>query len=171
MLVSAAMAQADAGLPPSLVTSIERLSKNASIVRIDEVDASECDSIPPHPGIARGDFNGDGQEDVAVLLKTRVAEQTTTWQNKTLREADFLFVFFLKDGKGGYTTRTLDKFAGYIPGHAYVESNPPKKRIAVSASKEGIVFSNAAAIITFCGKSAAAYTVVGKKVKKIPLSD
>jgi len=104
------------------------------------------------------------------LLKTFVSNEITIWQGQELRRADFLFVIFLNDGKGGYLARPLDKFPGHIPVGAFIELRTSGKVRPMGAKKD-ITFSNPAIVLTYCEKSAAAYVVTGTRVKEIVLSD
>ncbi|SRR6266568_7001538 len=154
----------------SLLAAIRKVSPKATILQANQVDVKSCAPVPKSPGLVRADLNGDGLEDIAVLLKTRVAEEITAWEGKELREADFVFVIFLNDGKGSYAARTVDKFSDFIPAAVTLSISPPAK-IRPLGVKKDITLTSPAIVLTFCEKSAAAYTVVGNRVKEIPLSD
>jgi len=130
----------------------------------------ECEQVPRTPGLVKADFNGDGFEDAAVLLKTHVASEVKTWEGQTYREANLVFVIFLSDGKGGYLTPTQDKYKNLIPAMLFLDVIPPGKVRDIEAGKD-VVLQNPGVMLTFCGKSAAAYAVTGSTVKEIPLSD
>ena len=159
-----------ANVSKALLAAIGRVSPNATILQANQVDAKSCAPVPKSPGLVRADFNGDGLEDAAALLKIRVAEEITVWEGKELREADFVFVIFLNDGKGGHIARTLDKFSDFIPAGVTISINPPGKIRPLGAKKD-ITLSNPSIVLTYCEKSAAAYVVTGTRVKEIPLSD
>lgn len=159
---------AEVSRPP--LAAIKRVSPNATILQPSEIDAKSCAPVPKSPGLVRADFNGDGLEDAAVLLKTSVSSEVTVWQGQELRKADFLFVILLNDGKGSYHIRTLDKFAGHIPAIAFIDLESSKKIRPLGAKKD-LTLSNPAIVLTYCEKSAAAYVVTGTRVKEVPLSD
>ena len=165
-----AFAQQGPGIPGSLQAAIGNVSPTASLLQPGEVDAKGCAPTPKNPTLVRADLNGDGLEDAAVLLKTFVSNEITIWQGQELRRADFLFVIFLNDGKGGYLARPLDKFPGHIPVGAFIELRTSGKVRPMGAKKD-ITFSNPAIVLTYCEKSAAAYVVTGTRVKEIVLSD
>ena len=109
-------------------------------------------------------------EDAGVLLVTRVADEITRWPGKELRKADFLFVLFLNDGKGGYRSQILNKFRGYIPAIEFIDIIPAGK-IRPRGAKQEIALRDPAIMLTHCGKSAAAYSVIDGRVTEFPLSD
>src|SRR5690349_13410677 len=63
-----------------LLAAIEKISPNTTILQASEVDAKGCAPTPKSPTLVRADFNGDGLEDAAVLLKTSVSNEITIWQ-------------------------------------------------------------------------------------------
>ena len=153
-----------------LLAAIKKVSPNATILEANEVDAKSCAPTPKSPTLVRADLNGDGFEDVALLLKTSVSNEITVWQGQELRRADFLFVIFLNDRKGSYLTRPLDKWPGYIPEGTYIDLIAPGKIHPMGAKKD-MSLSNPAVLLVYCEKSAGAYVVTGTRVKAIPLSD
>ena len=153
-----------------LLAAIRKVSPTASILQASDVNIKSCFSVPNSPTLVRADFNGDGREDVAVLLKTRVTDEVTTLEGQEFRKSDLLFVIFLHDGKGGYRARKLDKFTAYVPIGAFIAIQPPGK-IRPLGGKTDFTLSNPGVILRFCEKSAAVYTVIGNRVKEILLSD
>lgn len=153
----------------ALLTAIEKVSPKATILQANEVDAKSCAPTPRIRTLVRADLNGDGLEDAAVLLKTFISNEITMWQGRELRRADFLFVIFLNDGKGGYLARQLDKFPGYIPVNAFIYLRSGK--IRPMRTKKDVTLSNPAIVLAHCERSAAAYVVTGTRVREIPLSD
>jgi len=153
-----------------LLAAIKKVSPNATILQAKEVDTKSCGPTPKSPGLVRADFNGDGLDDAAVLLKTFVSSEITIWESQELRRADFLFVIFLNDGKGGYLARPLDKFPGHIPAGAFIDLETSGKIRPLGAKKD-VTLSNPAIVLTYCEKSAAAYVATGTRIKEIPLSD
>jgi len=148
--------RANADISTPLLAAIRKISPNAAILQPNEVDAKGCAPVPKSPALARADFNGDGLEDAAVLLKTFVSGEITIWQGQELRRA--------------YLARPLDKFPGHIPVGAFVDLKTSGK-IRPLGAKRDIILSNPAVVLTYCEKSAAVYVVTGTRVKEIPLSD
>jgi len=153
-----------------LLDAIKKVSPTGDILQANEIDVKSCAPVPKSPALVRADLNGDGLEDVAVLLKTFVSNEITIWQGQKLRRANFLFVIFLNDGKGGYLARPLDQFEGHIPVGASIDLRAPGKLRPMGA-KKNMILSNPAIVLTYCEKSAAAYVVTGTRVSEIPLSD
>jgi len=116
----------------------------------------------------RGDFNGDGREDVAVLLKTRVTDEVKTLEGREFRGADFMLVILLNNGQGGYDVRIADKFSDYIPITGFISLRPPGKVRPFRAEKD-IVIRNPAVALNFCERSETVYTVTGTRVRQIKL--
>lgn len=154
-----------------LQRAMHRVAPNGRILRASEIDMRECEAVPRTPGLLKADFNGDGFEDAAALIVTGISNQPFTSEGVTYRRASLLFAIFLNDGKGGYSTPTADKYRNLIPAMMFVDLIPAERRIRnIEADKE-VVLANPAVMLTFCGKSAAAYTVSGTRVEEIPLSD
>jgi len=161
---------AAAGSDP-LRAAIERVAPNAKLLQANEIDMRECEFVPKNPGLASADFNGDGLEDAAVLLKTRVSSEVTILRGVKYRKATLLFVIFLNDSKGGYLTVTQDQYGDSIPAWSFIDIIPTGKTIRNIKVGKDLVLKNPAVMLTFCGKSAAAYVVTGTRVREIPLSD
>ena len=104
----------------SLQAAIKRLSPTARVLQANEIDMQECESVPKAPGVVKADFNGDGLEDAAVLLKVSVAKEVKIWEGKQYREAKLMFVIFLNDGKGGYTTLKRENYENLLPAMLFL---------------------------------------------------
>jgi hypothetical protein len=148
--------------------SIRKASPTGAILQPSEMDVKGCFKSLPSPGLVRGDFNGDGREDVAVLLKTRVTDEVKTLEGQEFREADFMLVIFLNNGQGGYHIRIADKFSDYIPITGYISIRPPGQVRPFWAEKD-IAIRNPAVALNFCERSETIYTVTGTRVRKINL--
>ena len=154
----------------SLQAAIKRLSPTARVLQANEIDMQECESVPKAPGVVKADFNGDGLEDAAVLLKVSVAKEVKIWEGKQYREAKLMFVIFLNDGKGGYTTLKRENYENLLPAMLFLDVIPPGKVRDIDTGKD-VVLRNPGVMLTFCGKSAVAYRVIRSTVQEIPLSD
>jgi hypothetical protein len=172
LLMSPALcAQSDeAKFPVPLLTAIGKIAPKASVVRPQDIDGQECDSIGASPGIVRADFNGDGRQDYATILKTKVSEKETVWEGKTLREAQFALVLFLDDGRGAYRAISAYKYVGFVPtiGIIYPQSN---REVRNRETHRIIRLANAAVTLAFCGKSATTYYITKDKIRSIPIAD
>ena len=157
-------------ISPSLRTTIERLWPAARVLEANEIDMRECESVPKTPGLVIADFNGDGLEDAAMILKTHVAKKSWVSEGQTYRNAKLLFAIFLNDGKGGYLVPTKDRYDNLIPAMMFIDVIPPRNVRDINSGKD-VSLQAPGVMLTFCGKSAAAYRVTGSTVKEIPLSD
>lgn len=153
----------------SLQVAISKISPGATIPRADQVDDREC-YLTSSPGLVRADFNGDGREDVAALLITRIADKGKVWDGREFRKADFLLALFINDGKGGYRVREVDRITNRVPAAIVLSVAPAGKVRSLEKGNESVL-QNPGLVIQFCGKSSTAYTLVGDKLKEIALSD
>src|SRR5437773_10239630 len=92
---SAQQSESPAGTSGPLLAAVKRLSATASLLQANEIDLRECESAKGTPGLVQADFNGDGLEDAAVLLKTRVSREVKGSPGEQYREANLLFAIFL----------------------------------------------------------------------------
>lgn len=160
----------DAPVPESLAGAINKASPDATIVDAKEVDATSCRPVGDSPGLVRADFNGDGRQDYAVLLKTKVSNEETIWQGKTLREAWFALMLFLDDGHGGFRARILHRYADFVPT-AVVINLQPAGTVRNRETHQTVRVPHAAVTLTFCEKSATTYYLAGNKIQSIPIAD
>jgi hypothetical protein len=156
-------------LTKPLLDSIKKASPTGAILQPSEMNVKGCFMSLPSPGLVRGDFNGDGREDVAVLLKTRVADEVRTLGGQEFRGADFMLVILLNDGHDGYHVRIADKFSDYIPITGYISIRPPGK-VRPSLEEKDIAIRNPTVALNFCERSETIYTVTGTRVRKRMLS-
>jgi hypothetical protein len=75
---------ANAEISKPLLEAIRKIAPNATILQANEIDAKGCGLLPKSPALVRADFNGDGLEDAAVLLKIFVSKEITIWQGQEL---------------------------------------------------------------------------------------
>jgi hypothetical protein len=170
VLCQPASAQQEPAVSRVLQAAIGKLSPGAKILRADQVDDREC-NVSNNPGLARGDFNGDGFEDAAALLVTRIANEVSLWEGREFRKADFQLALFIADGKGRFRARTVDRYSDQIPTAVVLSVTGPGTIFSLENKANKTVLKNPAFVIHFCGKSSAAYVVTGDRVKEIPLSD
>lgn len=157
-------------IPESLAGAIRKLYPSATIVSAKEVDATSCQPVGNSPGLIRADFNGDGQQDYAVLLKIRVNKKETIWEGKSLREARFAFVIFLDDGAGGFRPRVIRRYDDFVPTAVVIDLQPAGK-IRHRETHKDVQVPMPAVVLSFCEKSATAYYLVDDKFRLIPIAD
>jgi len=160
----------EASVPENLAGAIYKVAPGSAIVSAKEVDATACQPVGDSPGLVRADFNGDGRQDYAVLLKTRVSKEETVWQGKSLREARFLFVWFLDDGSGGYKPRIIRRYTDFVPTAVVIDLQPAGK-IRHRETHKDIQVPNPAVMLSFCEKSATTYYLLDDKFRSIPIAD
>ncbi len=68
------------GLPGELTAAIKRLHAGAVVVTADEVYVDRCGAEHGRDQIFRADFDGDGQQDYAVLLRIGEPQASRTVQ-------------------------------------------------------------------------------------------
>jgi hypothetical protein len=86
-------------LPPALADAIKRLDPAARVVSADEVVEERCDAGQRREQIFRADFDGDGRQDYAALL--RIGEPAGK-PGEVLRTVPLWGVVFLAKRNGRY---------------------------------------------------------------------
>lgn len=157
-------------VPKSLDSAIRKLAPSAKVVAAKDVDTTSCQPVGDSPGMVRADFNGDGRQDYAVLLKTRVSKEVTVSQSNSLREARFSFVLFLDNGRGGYQPIVVRRYEDFVPTIVVINLEPAGIIQHRETHKE-VRVPNPAVMLSFCEKSATIYYLVNGKVRSIPISD
>jgi hypothetical protein len=118
----------------------------------------------------KGDFNGDGRDDYAALLKTKETGKETTWEGRKLREARFAFVLFLDDGNGGYTPRVVRRYVDFVPTSVVLDLQPAG-RVRNRETRQNVGLSNPGVTLSFCEKSATTYFISDGKIRSISVAD
>jgi hypothetical protein len=90
-----------------------------------DVAPADCDPIPESPGLIRADFNGDGLDDYAALLKIGGSEQRRLWEGKTWTLIEVWFVVFLGQREEGFRSIVLEKLEQYIPVMVVLDLQKP----------------------------------------------
>jgi hypothetical protein len=157
-------------LPNSLTAAIKTVASAAVIVEPQDVDAAACQPVGESPGLLRADFNGDGRDDYAVLLKMKETGKEKRWDGRTLREARFSFVLFLDDGSGGYRPRVIRQYTDFMPT-AVVLDLQPAGNVRHRETRKNVHIPNAGVMLSFCEKSAKTYYLVDDKVRSVPIAD
>jgi hypothetical protein len=162
--------QMDIQIPEALAKSVTRLAPRGAIISNADVDSLACQPITSNPGLLRADFNGDGRDDFAALIKLQETGRVKEWEGRSLREARFSFVLFLDDGVGGYRTRVVRKYLDFIPSSVVIDIQTAGV-IKHRETKRDILIPHTAVTLSFCEKSATAYYFVGKKIHSVPVAD
>jgi hypothetical protein len=93
-------------LPPALREAIAQLNPEAAVLRADEILAERCKPEYRRDQVVRGDFNGDGRADYALLL--RIGEPKAVG-GEPLKSASVWAVVFLARRDGRYRPFILSK--------------------------------------------------------------
>ena len=110
-------------LPPALQEAITRLHPAAAVLRADEVLVERCGAEHRRDQVVRGDFNGDGRADYALLL--RIGEPKAV-AGEALKSAAMWAVVFLARRDGLYRPFILFKSDEVmIPSRQVIALRPP----------------------------------------------
>jgi len=156
-------------IPAALSAAIEKVAPSASLVTAREVDATACAPVGKAPGLVRADFDGDGRDDYAALLKKQTGKEKL-WEGRTLHEARFSFVLFMRDESGEYKPRVVRRYADFIPT-AVVLDLQPAGNVRHRETRKNVKLPNPGVMLSFCEKSATTYFIVAGKIRSVPISD
>jgi hypothetical protein len=95
-------------MPASLADAIKRLHAAARVVSADEILEERCGAGQRREQLFRADFNGDGRQDYAALLRIGEPEGKP---GEALKTAPLLGVVFLANRDGRYRAFILFKDA------------------------------------------------------------
>ena len=166
-LPCAARAQSTAPSPSELA-AIAKAFPKAAVVTAADVSKEDCGPTP-NPGFVEGDFNGDGQQDFAVLLNNGETGKVVDWQGKKLKETRYVFAIFVNKGDGTFVVRHVDRWVESGPLIALI-SPQPAGRIESFVDKS-ITISNPGVAFAWCGKSEAVYYMSANHVRSFWVSD
>jgi len=93
-------------VPPALVSAIQKTYPDTKILDSDEVETEDCGEIKNAPGFLVADFNGDGIDDYAVVL--RKTKSRNNLQYGQVR--DYLVVTFFGKKDGTFQDLKLAEF-------------------------------------------------------------
>jgi len=99
-------AEEPSALPPALADAIKRLDSGASVVRAEDILEERCGAAHRREQLFRADFNGDGRQDYAALLRIGEPEGKP---GEALRTAPLWAVVFLANRDGRYRPFILFK--------------------------------------------------------------
>lgn len=157
-------------LPKGIASAIDLFAHGSSIVREQEIDSMACNPVPRNPSFVHADFNADGHEDYAALLKIKETGRVVDWQGKKLREAKFALVLLLGDGKDGFKPKIVSQFTSYIPTATTI-SILPSGKLRDRDSKKNIEMKTSGVALSFCEKSTTAYYISHGQIRAISLVD
>ena len=152
-------------LPPAISTILETKYKNMKVMGAEDIDNNECDVVKGANGVIRGDFNGDGTEDLTMFLRAATSHRK---ENGDLFRY-CLIGFFSKKDKG-YEPKLLAEVEDFYPPVAFITLRKAGK-IKDFESEKITVTKNPAIELTYCGKSVVTYFWKGKKFTEIWISD
>lgn len=162
-------AQQKPAIPDALAAAMKKAAPGASVVAPRDVDETACAPVGQAPGFLHADFDGDGREDYAALLKKETGKEKT-WEGRTLREARFSFVLFIDDGSGGYKPRVIRRYVDFIPT-AVVLDLQPAGNVRHRETRKNVKLPNPGVMLSFCEKSATTYYIVDGKIRSVPIAD
>jgi len=112
-------------LPPAVREAIAQLNPEAAVLRADEILVDRCKPEYRRDQVVRGDFNGDGRTDYALLL--RIGEPKAVG-GEPLKSAAVWAVVFLARRDGRYRPFILSKTDEVMmPSRQVVALRPPGK--------------------------------------------
>ena len=162
--------QSDPPIPELLAAAIRKVAANAVLVAPEEVDTKACAPAGPTPSLVRGDFDGDGREDYAALLKLKETGKEAIWAGHKLKEAKFSFVLFISDVNGGYKPRVVRSYTDFVPTAVVLDLQAPGA-IRNRETRKYTNLSNPGVTLSFCEKSATTYFIKAGAIKSIPVAD
>ena len=151
-----ALAQGEPGLTEAMTQAFRAVYKDDIILTAADMGVESCGQQEGHPGIVRGDFNGDGREDVALLFRRKEKESTWALRSDSWRQIRVILTTLIDNGKGGYNLHTIGGDLIALPSPYAISLAPPgtyydtAKEVEVTTRFDGIRFG-------VCGQIASAY--------------
>lgn len=131
----------------------------------EDMDKNECDMIKGSNGLLRADFNGDGVDDFAVLLRSKNSHRR---ENGDLYRYQVVAFISGKDKK--HEPKVLTENEDFYPPITFITIRKPGKIREFETGKTTAI-KNPAIDLTYCGKSSVTYLWKGKKFSEIWTSD
>lgn len=152
--------------PPELAVAIAAISPGGRIVGPHDMDGASC-GASPSPGLVAADFNGDGREDFAVLLKKSGAPK------EPLGPPEFTglwFVVFLADHIGALRPAAIQSLAKSRLGKIRLEPHPAGIVTEKGTNKQ-VAHSSPGILRRVCGKSAVVFHWSGSAMRRIEIDE
>ena len=124
-LAAAPASAAEDPLPAALLTAIATLAPTTVPVERADLDADHCAAQAAHPARVRGDFDGDGREDWAMLLRSPSPVRTETFGGRRWPIHPVRFVVFFGGAGGRFEPHTISLGDESLPSITMLLSQPP----------------------------------------------
>lgn len=148
---------ADTRLPPTLTKLIAKDYPRARILRPAAL-SSLCVDVPDvAAGAVRADFDGDGNDDFAVLLNLGRSKERAE-PGETLY--DVALVAYLANKDGAFQAFELDRFEGFAL--AFWLREQPEGEVRDLQSGEAVTLRHPGIYVDYCGGGAVHYWQGGK---------
>lgn len=142
-----------------------------SVISPADVSMPDCGNVGSKPGVVQVDLDGDGDEDLGVLLRSNIPIRSKQLGKSTIDYWEFIFAVMLNDGIGGqYTVQKVDEYQDSLPISAYLAVNPPGTAKEYETGRE-IDIKHSSISLVFCGKSESITYWTSKGLKRVWLSD
>ena len=151
--------------PPDVSAAIETKFKNMKVMGAGDIDKNECNTVKGANGVLRGDLNGDGTEDFAMLFGTKESHRK---ENGDLYR--YMLVVFVSGKDKKYQTKVLTDYEDFFPPIIFINIHTPGNIEELGTGKTAIV-KHPAIDLTYCGKSAVTYFWKDQKFSEIWTSD
>ena len=157
LLPVASPAVAETRLPPTLIKQIAKDYPRARVLRRGSL-SSLCVDVPDvAAGAIRTDFDGDGNDDFAVLLNLGRSKEKAE-PGETLY--DIALVAYMAKKGGGFAASELDRFEGFAL--AFWLREQPEGEVRDLQSGEAVTLRNPGVYVDYCGGGAVHYWQGGK---------
>lgn len=150
-------AVAGAELPAAVAEQIAKAYPGARILRRGDLSPL-CTAVPDEPGgVMSADFNGDGNDDFAVLVNLGRSKEKAE-PGVTL--FDVALAAFMAEKGGGFRRIELDRFEGF--SLAFWLREEPEGEIPDPETRETVTIRNPGVYVDYCGGGAVHYWQDGK---------
>ncbi len=156
--------------PQEIYAELARAARGATVLTKQDIDQVSCGNKSDHPGLVKGDFNGDGKLDYAALVKLGGSESETLWEGKLLKRAAFAVFMFVANSDSGYRAVKLTEDSAYMPFANTIAIFAPAT-VKDRESGLDVTLVNPGITLSYCEKSAAVYYLDNKNVRSIAISD
>ncbi len=150
-------AVAEPAVPPAVKGAIARAHPGAGVLLRRNL-SKLCVGVPREAGgVLRSDFDGDGNDDYAVLVNLGHSKEKGE-SGEVLY--DVALLAFMADKDGRYRMDELDRFEGF--SLAFWLREEPEGEIRDEERRETIAIANPSIYVDYCGGGAVHYWQGGK---------